>query len=217
MLRDRVKDVGLDERFGQTRRERRVFELGPIHQIVDGEQAVQIDRTRHLIEVRAGEPKMLEQIGRELLWTIVRGLEAHRDAITALEELAFERCHQVVDVLVVDEKIAVARDAELVAAVDLHAGEQLIDERVNDRRQEHEVRLAGALQRRRQRDQPRQRARRLHDRAAARPAESIPAVQADDEIQALVQNARKRPSGIERRGAQERHDFSAEVLLEPNA
>ena len=67
--------------------------------------------------------KVLEQIRGELLGAVVRSLEPHGRAVAALEQLALERVHQVVDVLVVDEQIAVARDAELIAAVDLHAGE----------------------------------------------------------------------------------------------
>ena len=52
------------------------------------------------------------------------GLEPHRGAVAALRELALERAAQVVDFLLVDEQVAVARDAELVAAEHLHAREQ---------------------------------------------------------------------------------------------
>ena len=158
---------------------------------------------------------MLEQVRRELVRAIVRGLEPHGVAVAALEQLAFERVLQVVDVFVVDEQVAVTRDAELIAAVDLHAREQLIDERVDHRRQKHEIRLARAFDGDGQRNQARQRARCLDDRAMARPAERVAAVQAHDEVQALVENSRDRPRRIERRRAQDRHDLGLEVLLEP--
>src|SRR5687767_7850561 len=88
---------------------------------------------------------------------------------------------------------------------------------MDDRRQEDEIRLARALERGRHGYQPRQRARRLDDRATTRPAEGVSTIQAHDEVQALVEYSRKRPSGIQRRRAQQRHNLRAEILLEPNA
>ena len=52
LLRDRLENVRLDERFRHAGRERRVLELGPIHEVVDREQPVQVDGARHLVEVR---------------------------------------------------------------------------------------------------------------------------------------------------------------------
>jgi hypothetical protein len=105
----------------------------------------------------------------------------------------------------------------LVAAVDVHAGEQPVNEGVYDRRQEDEVRLARAFERPRQGNQARQRARSLHDCPMTRSAEGITAVQANDEVQALVENPRERSRRVERRRAQQRNDLGAEILLEPNA
>ena len=48
-----------------------------------------------------------------------------------------------------------------------------------------------------------------------RTAECIPAVKADDEVQALVQYPRNRPSWVERRWTEDGHDLGLEVLLEP--
>ena len=85
-------------------------------EIVNGKQAIEIHRSRDLIEIGARQTEVLEQVGGELIGAVVSGLEPHGRAVAALEKLAFERLHQVVDVLVVDVQIAVARDAELIAA-----------------------------------------------------------------------------------------------------
>src|SRR5204863_6054653 len=74
-----------------------------------------------------------------------------------------------------------------------------------------------SFERRGQADQSRELARCLHDCAMTRTAERITAVEAHDEVQTLVQNPRKRPRRIERRGAQHWHDLREEVLLEPGA
>ena len=214
-LRDRFEDAHVRELLRHTRRKRRVLQLGTVDEVVHREQAVQVHGAGHLIQVRPRELEVLEKVRGELIGAVVRRLEPHGVAIAALEQFAFDRMLEVVHVFVVDEQIAVACDSKLIAAVDLHPREQLVDERVDHRRQEDEVRLARALDRHRQRDQTRQRARRLHDRAMARAAERVAAVQAYDEVQALVQNARDRPRGVERRRAQDRHDLRSEVLLEP--
>ena len=74
----------------------------------------------------------------------------------------------------------------------------------------------GAAGRRRQRDDARQRARRLHDARASvsRPKASLPS-SSHDEVQALVEDARERVRRIEAERRQHRHDFALEVALEP--
>ena len=57
--------------------------------------------------------------------TVARGLQPHRGAVAAVRQLALERAAQVVDFFLVDEQVAVAGHAELVAAHHLDAGEQL--------------------------------------------------------------------------------------------
>src|SRR5262245_7965700 len=84
-------------------------------------------------------------------------------------------------------------------------------------RQEDEIRFAGPLESWRQWNQSRKRARRLHDCTMTRAAESIATIEAHDEVQALVEDARKRSRGIERRRTQQWHDLGAKVLLEPAA
>ena len=129
-----------------------------------------------------------------------------------MRQLALERAAQVVDFFIVDEQVAVAGHAELVAAEDFHSREQLGDELLDDSGQQHEALAAAVFG---QRDDARQRARRLHDGEAGIAAERILAGEAHDEIQALVLDARKRPRRIEAERRQHRLDFALEILLEP--
>ena len=145
---------------------------------------------------------------------VVRDFETHLVAEPARRQLALERAQQIVDFFFVDEQIAVARDSELIAAGDFHAGEQVADVGVHDRRQKHEV-VRRLRDRRRQPHQSRQRARHLHHRFAAGAAECIFAFERHDEAQALVQHLRKRVRGIESHRAQDRHEVVREIVTQP--
>ena len=99
-----------------------------------------VDAEHHFV----GEPELAHEVADHLAGAVVRDFQADLVAVAPGGELADQRAHQVVDVFGVDEQLAVAGHAELVARVDLHAGEQVAHARVNDRRQEHEVVLAVA-------------------------------------------------------------------------
>jgi hypothetical protein len=64
-------------------------------------------------------------------------------------------------------------------------------------------------------DDPRQRARCLHHSTVPASAECITPVQANDEIQALVQNARKRPRRVECQWRQNGHYLFVEIFGKP--
>ncbi len=128
--------------LGNARRVRRKFQVRPIDQIVNGHESVEIHRTVDLIQIVALEREVTQQEGGDVFRTIERSFQSHGRAVAPLRELAFDRAQQVVHFFVVDEQIAVARDAELPGAFHLHAAEQLRDEGRNHRRQEHEVGLA---------------------------------------------------------------------------
>ena len=87
-----------------------------------------------------------------------------------MRELALERAAQVVDFFLVDEQVAVAGDAELVAADHLDAGEQLCTKACTMVDSSTKSRLRALV---RQRHDARQRARRLHDGQLAVAAERI--------------------------------------------
>ena len=130
-----------------------------------------------------------------------------------MRELAFERAAQVVDFFIVDEQIAVARHAELVAAEHLHARRTAWKRTAARCRSTARQRLAPIFFG--QRNHARQRARRLHDGEAGIAAERVLACEAHDEIEALVLDAGKRPRRIEAEGRQDRLDLALEISLEP--
>ena len=112
------------------------------------------------------------------------------------------------------EQVAVAGDPELVAAGDGHAREQVVDEGMDDGGQEHVVVFTGG-EIRGQRDQARQRTRCLHDGHAAGTAEGVLALQRDDEVQALVQDAWKGMGRVQSKRTQHRYQFTIEVVSDP--
>ena len=113
----------------------------------------------HLVQIVGGEPELPQQVGENLVRTVVRGFQAHGVAEAARGQLALDRAQQVVDFFLLDEQVAVARDPELIAAAHVHAGEQLRHEGLDDGAQENEVAAAEFVG---QSDQARQGARRLH-------------------------------------------------------
>ena len=151
------------------------------------------------------------------LRAVVGDLQPHRVAEVAVQQLALQRGAQVLDLLLVDEQVGVARDAELVAAHHLHAGEQLADVRVQDRREEDERVLA-------RRRSPAAGGSRAAARAAparsrrasSRPKASRPS-QLDDEVQALVEHARERMRRVEADRRQHRQQLAEEVVADPLA
>ncbi len=184
VARDGVEQVVLRAHASRDRGlERRVLEVRPVHQVVHGQQPIEVDGTVDLVERAALEAELVQQEVGHVVGAVVGDLQAHAVAVAARGQLALEREQQVVDLLLVDEQVGVARHAELVAAVHAHAREQLLDERMDDRGQEHEVVLAVARQVRRQLDDAGQRARRLHDRGPAAAPECVLAAQRDDEVQ----------------------------------
>ena len=77
-------------------RKRRVLELRPIDEIVNRHQAVQVHRSGHLVQIVRGERELTEQVTENLIRAVVRGLQAHRIAVAARSELAFDGAQQVV-------------------------------------------------------------------------------------------------------------------------
>ena len=121
---------------------------------------------------------------------------------------------QVLDFFLVDKKIAVARDAELIAAEDLHTGEQFADELVQHGGQEDKTvfaitQIAG------QADYPGQHTRSLDDRFVDHAAESIFPLQLNGKVKALVQQAREGMRRVQSDWSQDRHDFAEEIPFDP--
>ena len=207
-------DAGSGERLGQARPERRELEVGPVDLVGHAHHPDEVHRPVDAVEVRAVEPELLEQERGHALRHRVVHLEAHGVAEMALRKLALQCLLEVLDLLLLDEEVGVARHPELVAAQHAHAREELADVRVKDGREEREVVLAGGHLAR-EPDHPGQDARRLDDGRAGIAAECVPALQPDREVEALVEHARKRVRGIEPDGREDRHHLPKEELADP--
>ena len=194
------------------RGEDRIFEIRALHEVVHRRQPIQVHGPRHRVGVESIRGELRLEELHHVLGTVVGDLQPYGRAVAAMRELALERAPQVVDFLVVDEQIAVAGDAELVAAHHLDAGEELVNERLHDRREQH---AGTGRPRTGQRHDAWQRARRLHDGELAVAIERILALEPYDEVQALVLNARKGPCRVETERGEHRLDLTLEVLLEP--
>ncbi len=140
--------------------------------------------------------------------------QAHGIAITTRDQLATQRACQVLDVLGVNRKVSVTGEAELVAALDPHAVEQVVGMGMDHRGEEDEV-VAGAADRLRHADHPRQQAWRRDDRQTGIAAEGIDAFQLDDEVQALVHQQRERMGRIETDRRDDRRNLVAEIAAHP--
>ena len=217
VLADGGEHVGpLDHAPGQAGRERPVLELRRVDLVRDLHQAHEVHRPADLIQVVVHQPELLQQELDHLRRALVRGLEPHRFAEAPLRQLALQRRAQVLDLFLVHVQVAVAGDAELIAAQHLHAGEQLAYVRVDDGGQEHETMVAaGDLAR--QLDHARQHARRLHQRDPGLAAEGVLAGQLHREVQALVEDARERVRRVEPDRREHRHQLAEEIVLDPVA
>ncbi|KWV88505.1 hypothetical protein PFLmoz3_01400 [Pseudomonas fluorescens] len=144
----------------------------------------------------------------------VRHFQAHRIAIAPREQFAAQGTGQVFNVFGVQRQVGVTSQAELVAALDLHALEQVIGVRVDHRRQEYIV-VASAPYLFRYLDDPRQQTRRWNDRQARIAAESVDTFEFDDEVEALVHQQGERVRRVEADRRDDRRNFVPEVTAHP--
>ena len=164
LLADDVENVfAVLQQLGDSRGERLVLQLGMTVQAGDAEQARQVDRAVDLIQLGFGQVELLEQVVRQLFGAGVGHFQAYRIAIATGEQLATQGARQVFDVFGIQRQVSVTGQPELVAALDLHALEQVIGMGVDHRRQKHEV-VARAADLFRHLDHSGQQTRRRNDR-----------------------------------------------------
>ena len=197
--------------------ERGELQIGPVDQFRDLHQAHQIHRPVDPVQVLRAELGLLQQELGHGLGAVVGDFQAHRRAQVALRQLALQRGAQVLHFLFVDEQVAVAGDAKLVAAAHAHAREHLGGMLVQHGGEKDEVLFLALARLARQLDHARQDARRLHDGGARGAAEGIAPLQFHGEIQALVEHARKGVRRIQADGREHGHHFVEEVIADPGA
>jgi hypothetical protein len=54
---------------------------------------------------------LFEQVGQDFVGAVVCRFQAHRVAVAARRQFALDRAQQVVDLFLLDEQVAVARDS----------------------------------------------------------------------------------------------------------
>ncbi|MNH06712.1 hypothetical protein D3C79_660880 [compost metagenome] len=215
LLADHAEDVvGVHQQLGDRRGERRVLQLRVAVQAGDAEQAGEVDRAIDLVQLAFAEAELLQQVVRQMFRTGVGHLQAHGVTVAAREQLAAQGAGQVVDLFGVQRQVGVTGQAELVAALDLHALEQVVGVRVDHRRQEHVV-CARAAHLFRHANNPRQQAWCRNDRQTRVATEGVHPLELDYEVEALVHQQRERVSRVEANRGNDRGNFVAEVAAYP--
>ena len=193
-----------------------VFEVWPIHQIGNLHQPHHVHRPVAAHHIRIVQVELALQEVRHRVGALVRQLQAHGIAKAPRRQLALHGAQEVVHLFLVHKQVAVAGDAELIAAGRAHARKQLIDVGVDDGGQEHEL-VARPVVSLRQPHDAGQGAGRLHDGHAAAAAKGVLAVQRDDETQALVQHAGEWMRRVQPDGRQYRLQLVVEEAFQPLA
>ena len=191
-----------------------VLELRPVDEVVEGVEPVQVDRAADPVEVVWLELELGQQELGDFVGAGVGDLDTNRLAVVSVGQLALEGLEEVVDLFFVDPEVAVAGDAKLVAACDLHAGEESPHVGVDDGAQEDEGVVVRGY-RAWQPDDAGERARHLDGCELAAPSEGILALERDHEVEDLVEGPREGVGGVERDGCEDRDDLALEVALDP--
>ena len=142
---DDTKQIGTClQLLRDARDERGELERGFVDQIGDLHQAHQVHGSVDAVQVVCGELELLQEKLLELRRHVVRDFEPHGISEMALRELSGERGAKVLDLLLVQEQVAVTGDPERVRAPHGHALKERLHEGLKDRCQQHEdVALAG--------------------------------------------------------------------------
>jgi hypothetical protein len=96
----------LEDRVGiakAARRERRVFQLRTLHQVVDLDHAIEVDRTVNAVDGVLGQLEVFQQRAHDRIGTIAGDLQPHRAQVAAADQLVTQRQREVLDFLLVDD------------------------------------------------------------------------------------------------------------------
>ena len=185
--------------------ERRAMQLGERVPVAETEP---IRGARHHVLI---DLEVLDQDLQHALGHVGFHLQQRQRAIAQLLEAAIHRFQQVVGFILLDHHVGVADDAEQVRALDLRAGEQLLDVAAND---VFEEAVRDARLRRQvigQRHKARQHARHLDARELGPPGMA----HAHREVHAQVRDIRERVPRVERQRREDGKDVILEILGQP--
>jgi hypothetical protein len=215
---DRGEDVRAASQAGRRRGQvRRELEVRPLAALVDGLEAPEVDGPVQPVQVVGLEPDLLEEELGDVGGAVAHELEPDRVAGVAVQELLLDRGPELLGPDLVELQVAVAGDAERVAAGDLHAAEELgLAEGGDERGEEHEVvRRPGHGPR--DLHDARRRARHLHggDRLLVVVAVRVLPAERDEEREPAVVDAREGVGRVEPHRREERGDVGREGPLRP--
>ena len=214
LLADGVEDVlgGLQGRW--TRRgERRVFQVGPVQQVIEAHQPHEVEGTPQPEDVFVGEAEMIAQRGEDPVVHPLLDLQAHGGAAAEVAQLLLDFFQQVFRLLLVDVEVAVARDPEGMRPVDAIAGKELAGAKLDDLAEENVALRAvpGGLDV----DQPGQHARDGQDGHEALHVRRLRVVKRHDDVEGLVAELGKWMELVDRQRREHGVDLLAEVGLHP--
>ncbi|MNI35857.1 hypothetical protein D3C73_898940 [compost metagenome] len=215
LLADHAENVlAVLQQFRDLRGERQVLQLALAVQAGDAEQPRQVHRTVDLVQLGLAQVELFEQVVGQVFRARVGHFQAYCVTVATGEQLAAQGAGQVFDVFGVQRQVGVTGQAELVAALDLHALEQVIGVSVDHRRQEYIV-VAGAADLFRHLDDARQQTRCRDDRQTGVATEGVDTFELDDEVQALVHQQGERVRRVEADRGDDRCDLVAEIAAHP--
>ena len=211
----RREDLALRQRRRPARGELGEAQFRPVQHVNHRHQPLQVHRAVQAEELVLGQVEALPQEAGQVLRALLAHLQLGGGAAKApAVQFAAQGAGDILHLRVRHFQVGIAGDAELMAFAHRHAGEELIDKVVDDGGQEDEVvplRQDGGGDF----DEPRQGAGRRHYGQAALPPEGVLAVQLQDEVQALVDQAGEGMGRVQPQGADDRQDFILEVALGP--
>ena len=201
--------------FGQAGREWSKLQIGPIHHIGHGHQPHQVHGADHLVELVWAQIALREQEFGHMRRAVVGHFQPHFVAILPLAQLGLHGGAQVGEIFFIHRELAVAREAELVAALHIHAGEELVHISMQNGGKQHEtVPFAEFF---RQFHHARQNARRLYHGHAGSAAESVFAGKRHHKVERLVEQAREGVRRVEPQRGEDGQQLAVEIAFNPGA
>ncbi|KAG1591608.1 hypothetical protein G6F46_014557 [Rhizopus delemar] len=105
----------------RARGHRRVLQVRLRDQVVQLDDAVEIDRTVDAVHGVFGQAEILQQGAHDVARHVMGDLQAHRRPVAAIDQLVTQCQRQVLHFLLVHHQLGIAGDAELVGAQHFHA------------------------------------------------------------------------------------------------
>jgi hypothetical protein len=190
----------------RARLEGRILQLGTVdaRQLRPVTKAKTVRRPQHHV---VGDLEVLDEDVENARRDVGFDVQQRDGAPPQLLQAAVHALEQVVGFVFLDLEVGVADDAEQVRALDLRAGEELVDVGADHVLEEHETQGAGRGERLGQRDESRQRVGHLD----ACELGAAPVADHHREVLAQVRDERERMTRVERQRRQHRADLAREV------